>query len=119
MIDTHFNGIPLHIASHPLMTKRMYANTSAKFGFTTVFKDMKHSALGSFDVYMNACYGHRHWIVVLNGRIYGLTIGHTGWIVEKPMWERVGKCAGFTTRVVEVPADPYPLRYVQIHRSVM
>jgi hypothetical protein len=103
---------PIFVSEKPLMTKRTYKAVAERVGFNTDFRDMEKLDFDDFTIYLNGCYGHRHWIAVKSktGRIHGLTVGHSGWIVEKPIWEE----AGFLTKVVEVGRKPYPVRYLQI-----
>jgi hypothetical protein len=103
---------PIFVSRNPLMSRKTYKHIAEKLGFDANFQDIEKLDFDGFTIYLNGCYGHRHWIAVKSktGRIHGLTVGHSGWMVERPFWEQ----AGFITKLIEVEHRPYPVTYLQI-----
>lgn len=93
--------IPIKISDTPIMTKEQYRAVAGKIGFPLNFNQMTWKFWMGKTVYIlrNEIYGHRHWIALTadKEKIVGLTVGHSGWIVEKKLWED----AGFVTELVE------------------
>ena len=85
--------IPTKIFDKPIMTKKQYRAVADKIGFPLDFEQMIWSHWETESVYIvkNHIYGHRHWITLNNCKeIVGLTIGHSGWMVERRLWEELG-----------------------------
>lgn len=107
--------IPIKISDTPIMTKTQYRAVAGEIGFPLDFKQMTWKFWITKSVYIlrNEIYGHRHWIAFTADKeeIVGLTVGHSGWMVEKKLWED----AGFVTELVEGKDKG---RYLLIGRSM-
>ena len=91
----------------PIMTHKEYRKTASLIMAELNFDDMHFIRWLDEDteLIVNAVYGHRHWICLRKRRIIGITVGHTGWITEKPKWAK----AGFEVDLVEIKGRRYLL----------
>lgn len=103
--ELHQKTVPLKIYGSPIMTHKEYREVAEYIMAELDFKEMYFIKWLNEDTELirNGVYGHRHWICLRNRRIVGLTVGHSGWITEKPKWET----AGFETVVDEVNGRRY------------
>ena len=105
--ELHQKIVPLKIYDSSIMTHKDYREVAtpvmAEFNFDDMYfvKWLDENT----ELIMNAVYGHRHFICLRKRRIVGLTVGHAGWITEKPKWES----AGFEVILDEVSGRRYLL----------
>lgn len=98
--ELYQNTVPLKIYDSPIMTHKEYREVAEYVMSEFNFKEMYFIKwLDEItQLIRNGVYGHRHWICLRNNRIVGLTVGQSGWMSQKPMWDK----AGFETIVDEV-----------------
>lgn len=90
--ELHQKTVPLKIYDSAIMTHKEYRRVAeyimAEFdlGELHLIKWLD----GNTKLVRNHVYGHQHWICLRNDRIVGLTVGHSGWMNEKPKWEEAG-----------------------------